>query len=63
MFDVPGSNVSTVFIDADVVSGAKKAEYVTGPIETSERESSDPEYEPETENDPEEPVNSKTASY
>ena len=36
MFDVPGSNVTGVYICEGVVAGTKKAEYITGPIETSE---------------------------
>lgn len=36
MFDVPGSNISAVYIDEKVVEGKAKAQYVTGPVETSE---------------------------
>ncbi len=36
MFDVPGSNISGVYIDENVVKGEGKAQYVTGPVETSE---------------------------
>lgn len=35
MFDVPGSDVTAVYISEDVVTGKKNAEYVTGPIETT----------------------------
>lgn len=41
MFDVPGSNINGVFITDDVVTAKKKAEYITGPIETTERPSDD----------------------
>lgn len=33
MFDTPGSNIRTVFIDEHVVDGSKKAEYVLAPDE------------------------------
>jgi len=36
MFDVPGSNIRSVYIDEGVVTGDSKAEYVTGPAEDSE---------------------------
>lgn len=36
MFDVPGSKVAAVYITADTVKGLKKAEYITGPLETTE---------------------------
>ena len=37
MFDVPGSNIRGVYVDENVVLGKQKAQYVTGPIETTER--------------------------
>lgn len=33
MFDTPGSNIRTVYIDEHVVDGSKKAEYVLAPEE------------------------------
>ena len=36
MFDVPGSNIRSVYIDEGVVTGESKAEYVTGPADDSE---------------------------
>jgi len=36
MFEVPGSNVTAVYISEGVVNGSKKAEYITGPLETTE---------------------------
>lgn len=36
MFDVPGANVTAVYITEETVKGTKKAEYVTGPLETTE---------------------------
>ena len=41
MFDVPGANVTAVYITEETVKGTKKAEYVTGPLETTEVAESD----------------------
>ena len=36
MFDVPGSNIRTVYIDEGVVTGESKAQYVTEPVDENE---------------------------
>lgn len=41
MFEIPGSDVSAVFIDEDVVSEKKPAEYITGPVVTTEEQTDD----------------------
>lgn len=56
MFDVPGANIVAVYINEDVVTGTKKAEYITGPIETTDRP-------PEDEDGPDDAVNVTTSSY
>ena len=50
MFEVPGSNVTGVYICEDVVTGKKKADYITGPIETNETTVDTEEYDGTEEN-------------
>jgi len=60
MFDVPGSNITAVYISEDVVTQKKNAEYISGPIETSVRTS---EFDDEHNDDTVEPVTSSGSVF